>query len=188
MRLNHLLHADQHKVFANILHECGEFFQCAELSFLQKSLPESYDDTHRVKVRKRKSRSEFSNTFNEAFTDDVHELRQRAIFVNGTISESSNEDLFYIFPLDGFKFIYSTEVTNSTEQYRSVFESILATLDNHAEITFQDLLKFTYKSKNLKEGIDSGAEIIIYNTPCYYAIRQTTYPDYEELLSLIHGE
>lgn len=188
MRLNHLLHANQHKIFASILAECGDFFTQAVHEPLQKSLPRSYNDIHRVKVRKRKTRSNFGDTFNEAFTDETHQLRQRAIFANGVITESGEEEPFYIFPPNGFSFIYSTEVTNSTEQYRSVFESILSTLDDEAEMTFQDLLKFTYKSDNLEEGINSGAEIIIYNTSYYYSVRQTAYPNYEELLSLLHGE
>ncbi len=188
MRLNHLLNADAHRVFTTLFTECEEFFTHAESNSIQKNLPNSYDDIHRVKVRKRKSHSDFSTTFNEAFTDETHELRQRAIFVNGIITEGGDEDLFYIFPPNGFKFIYSTEVTDSTEQYRSVFESILTSLEDQAELTFQDLLKFTYTADNLKEGIKSGAEIIIYNTPYYYAIRESAYPDYKDLLSLIQGQ
>ncbi len=186
MRLSHLLNAEK-KVFADLFTECEEFLACGSLRPLQRTLPNSYSEIlHRIKVRKRKGQSDFNNTFNEAFTEETHELRQRAVFVNGTITE--NEDLFYILPPNGFKFIYSTEVTNSTEQYRSVFESILSSLDDQADITFQDLLKFTYKSENLDEGITSGAEIILYNIPYYYAIKQSTYPDYQELLSLIRGE
>ena len=63
MRLNHLLRDD---IFINILNECEEFLSVAESAPLRKTLPCSYEDAQRVKVRKRKKQSEFNASFNEA--------------------------------------------------------------------------------------------------------------------------
>jgi hypothetical protein len=192
MRLTHLLHVELLESFEPILSECEDFLTLSEGLPLLKNLPSSYDDIHKVKVRKRKKQNDFTKRFNEAFDDVFTELRQRAVFANGALSlkESYNdEEPFFIFPIDGFKYLFSTEVENSNQQYQTVFEAILQELDeNTAEQTLKDLLKFTYQSSNLAEGISSGAEIILYNIPYYYAVRTTSVPSYDDLLSGLLGE
>ena len=97
---------------------------------------------------------------------------------------TENVEPFYVFPANGFKFLYSKEVDNSTENYKQVFESILDTVgEASGKDIFTDLLRFTYISENLANGIESGAEIIIYGIPYYYAIRESQIDNYDELLT-----
>lgn len=192
MRLDHLIYNEELDTLKPIMSECHNFLVASQGQPLFKNLPSVYEDIHKVKVRKRKDNDNFISTFNKAFDDEFSELRQRAVFTNGVDSLKENdldEEPFFVFPVDGFKFLYSTEVENSNQQYQTVFEAILQNLDeNTAEETMKDLLRFTYQSTNLSEGIESGAEIILYNIPYFYAIRTSTISSYDELLSSLDGE
>ena len=156
-----------------------------------KNLPKTHNDVQKVKIRKRKqNRSDkFANTFNGAFKDQTSNLRERAIFANN--GETGNLEVletFYVFPIDGYKHLYSKQVKNSTTCYNAVFESLLDQLGNKqpsAEL-LTELLRFNYVSENLTEGIDAGAEIIIYGIPYYYALRESSVDKYEKLLTLLN--
>jgi len=170
--------------------QCSEFIIESDGHPLIKNLPSSYNDFHKVKVRKRKSQDGFTEAFNDAFEDEHQSLRQRSIFANGISSYQMHEDTsvepFYVFPINGFKFMYSREVEYSDQDYKQVFESVFEQLgDEKGHDVLTDLLRFTYVSANLAEGIDSGAEIILYGIPYYYAIKAESYPSYQDLLTYI---
>jgi hypothetical protein len=134
----------------------------------------------------------FIETFNEAFEEkfNVSNLHQRAIFANGAKSFVTNEgaEPFYVFPKNGYNFMYSPEVTNSNVEYKHTFEDLFEQFgednDNVATI-IADLLQYTYTSTELSEGVTAGAEIILYNIPFYYAVKQSSVENYQSLLSLI---
>lgn len=196
MRVNDLLIPTEFYTQLQILtKQCSQFFAETEGRCLLKSLPTTYENFHKVKVRKRKKRKndskEFAETFNEAFEDELTQLRERAIFTNGVNSFERTPDRslepFYIFPIDGYKYMYSKEVENSSEDYKNVFSAIFSEFgyEKGNEIA-ADLLKFSYTSTKLCEGIDSGAEIILFNIPYFYAIRQSFLEDYNDILETIN--
>lgn len=164
---------------------CSNFIKESQQQPLYKSMPSHYQDVQKVKVRKRNIRDSFVETFNEAFSAEFDHLCQRAIYTYSTLDEQIN-DPFYVFPIDGYKYLYSTEVKSSSENYKHVFEMILNQFDNDTgrEI-ITDLIKFSYTSTNLYEGIEKGSEIIFYGIPYYYAIRVSSVPQYSDLLTLI---
>jgi len=183
MRVDDLIHSEENREELLILVErCSQFFVEAEGRPLLKNLPADYDDFHKVKVRKRQLKGddkEFTETFNDAFEDELRDLRERAVFSNGTVSfepaDTQEQEPFYIFPIDGFRFLYSREVENSSNEYKTLFDTIFeefGAVRGNEVIT--DLLKFTYTGNTLHEGIDSGSEIIIYNISYFYAIRAET--------------
>ena len=175
--------------FRVVVEYCSDFINESEGMPLFKSLPASYNDVHRVKVRFHKKKNEFTETFNQAFTDEIMNLRQRAIFASGspsTIQVEESMEMFYIFPKNGYKFLYNKEVANSNEDYRQAFDTILEQLGGNNQEAIQiiaDLLKYTYTSQNLVEGIENGSEIILYNIPFYYAVRSSSFPEYDDLLT-----
>ena len=124
---------------------------------------------------------------NEAFIDDRGRPNGWSIF-NGEHFEPVYEELepFYIFPINGFKFLYSKEVENSSQEYKQVFDVMYENFGSEKgnEIII-DLLKFTYSSDKLHEGISNGSEIIIFNIPFYYAIRANTIISYSALVEKI---
>ncbi|MGI0075823.1 MAG: hypothetical protein ACREAU_00260 [Nitrosopumilaceae archaeon] len=171
---------------------CGQFFIDSQKLPLFKNLSNKYNDFHRVKVRKRKSEveEEFVDTFNSAFAEKQNNIRQRAIFANGVSSFAPcyQHDLepFFIFPIDGYRYMYSTEVENSNADYKKVFDLLFETFgDGGGRDIATELLKFTYKSDDLYRGIQSGAEIILYNIPYFYAIKVSAVNDYSQLVKSI---
>lgn len=188
MKLDDLLLSHKEYSLIDIITEqCSQFIYQSEGRSLLKNLPENYNDFHRVKVRKRKGDS-VSSQFNKAF--DYYQLRQRAVFANGERSLEESEkgfEPFYIFPINGYKYLYSRKVQNSNLDYRKSFNSILETMgDKRGASVINDMLQFSYiDNEELSEGIDSGAEVIIYNIPYFYALRVSTLTNYEDFYTTL---
>lgn len=193
MRVDDLIQTDDSREELQIVADrCSQFLDEACGLPLLKNLPSDYGDFHKVKVRKRKHKKSdpsgaFAEVFNEAFEDELTNLRERAIFANGEGSfepaDKKEFEPFYIFPIDGYQYMYSREVENSSQDYKTVFDAIFEEFGSErGNDVITDLLKFTYTSDKLHEGIDSGSEIILYNIPYFYAIRAATVDNYENLL------
>ena len=169
-----------------IKRHCGQFLDESHGFPIVKNLPNTYENFQKVKVRKRKHSNTFSSTFNGAFKDEMNDLRERSVFVNGMVTIEESLDPFYVFPVNGYNFLYSKEVENSTKNYMQVFESIFNQLgEESGKDVVTDLLRFTYVSEDLAVGIQSGAEVILYGIPYYYAIRESYIDNYDELLTLL---
>lgn len=191
MRIDDLYQTHGYTREIHTLHtNCTQFLQESRGQPLFKNLACSYGDFDKVKVRKRKEQNEFTETFNEAFEKQHPGLRQRAIFANGVASFHpmfvEGLEPFYVFPVNGYKFMYSREVENSGQEYKQVFDTLFEQFgEQRGNEVITDLLRFTYTSNNLHEGISSGSELIIYGIPCFYVVRTTVTEDYSELLSMI---
>jgi len=172
-----------------IQERCMRFIELSEGQPLLKNLPVSYDDVCRVKIRQKKPRKVFEHTLNGAFQQEHALLAQRSIFSNGEstfIAESAGVEPFFIFPTNGFKFMYSREVENSSADYKIVFEKVFEEFgEDEGEKILTDILRFSYTNKHLAEGIRSGAEVIIYNIPYYYAVRVGATNSYSDLLNAL---
>lgn len=167
-----------------LIKECSQFLALSDGNPLIKNLPIHSDGFRKVKVRKKKNlKEDFIELFNEVF-EDHDDLYQRAIFAsNQVIVTNPSEQLepFFIFPIDGFKFVYAENVSNTSNAYKEVFDKLMQNLDNDQGIEiFLDVLRFNYKKDDLAYGIKSGAEIIIYGIPYYYAIRKSIIDDYKK--------
>lgn len=170
--------------------ECSTFLEESDGMPLLKNLPVTYNDTHKVKVRKKSYEEDtFVETFNEAF-DTYNQLRQRAIFANGYSSFVADNDptldAYYIFPIDGYQFIYCSEVKHSSNDYKQVvsylFEEFGSERGHDMAI---ELLKFSYNDIELSQGIQKGSEIILYRIPYYYAIKVMSVKSYYHILNNI---
>lgn len=164
--------------------KCTQFLRESAALPLYKLLPKNYNDFHRVKVRQKNLDDKVSEVFNKAFGTQFHNLRQRAIFASGTQPQPTDDvEPFYIFPIDGYKFLYSKEVTNSNSDYQQVMDSLFQQFedDNKVIEIVTDVVKYTYVRENLVEGIISDSEIILYGIPYYYAVRCVAVPPYGKL-------
>lgn len=167
-----------------LVKECNQFLQISDGNPLIKNLPIHNDGFRKVKVRKKKNiKEDFVELFNEVF-EDHEDLYQRAIFASSnTVTPNITDQIepFYIFPIDGFKFMYAENVSNTSDTYKEIFDKLMQNLDNTQGIElFSDVLRFNYKKDNLAQGIKTGAEIIIYGIPYYYAIRKSLIDDYKQ--------
>lgn len=171
-----------------IIKECSDYLKESGGNPLIRLLPRAGTDFRKIKVRRKKSGSRFDTLFNNVFIDHP-DLRQRCIFVNGlkglNKSKDSTLDEFYVFPIDGYDYIYSLKVRDSSTEYKETLEKFIGVLDeNQAVGTFSEVLKYDYVSVNLTEGIKEGSEIILYGIPYYYVIRKSSVKSYSTLFSL----
>jgi len=92
---------------------------------------------------------------------------------------------FFIFPVNGFKFMYSPLVFHSSSQYRDAFEEIISAMGPEGAIeTFSEVLKYDYVSADISKGLQQGCEIIVYGIPYFYAVRKDSVISYSTLFSL----
>lgn len=167
--------------------ECSQFLRESEGHPLYKTLPSTHVNFNKIKVRLQKRRDHVSDVFERAFGSEFANIRQRSIFAYPTGPVlAENTDQYYVFPANGYRFLYSKEVTNSSSDYRHVVDTLFEQFDDttQASIVIADLLKFTYSSSNLLEGLSANSEVILYGIPYYYAIKTSACADYSALLSM----
>jgi len=169
--------------------ECSQFIGESESFPLLKNLPSTYGDFHKVKVRIKKKQDDLSKIFNNAFHEAHSMIRESAVFSNGEMSfipANNEKEPFFIFPINGYQYLYNSEVESLTE-HNDVLNKLSTLLGdkNMVAETLIELLKFTYKNNNLIEGINSGAEILFFNIPYYYAIRSSSFGSYDKVLTLL---
>ena len=169
---------------------CDQFIAESGGLPLYRNLPIEGDHARRVKVRQRKQESSIGEVFNAAFKERARNLYQRAIFAT-TEPEPITEttEPFYIFPLNGYQYIYCTEVTKSESGFQKAFDTLIEQFGDSGEKeaigVLKDLLAYSYTDNNLNEGIVAGSEIIIYNTPSYIAVRCSSVEDYQQAIEMI---
>jgi hypothetical protein len=189
MLIQHLT-SRYHKTNLSVITErCSQFLEESEGEPLLKNLSRDYSHLHKVKARKRNVSGEFATAFNEAFEAYEDDLCQKAIFANGisSFTPSIGEGLepFYVFPIDGYNFLYSAEVECSSADHKQVFDTMFEQFGvDKGKTLVLEFLKFAYKQTSLKEGIERGSEIILFNIPYYYAVRASMH-EYSTLLTLI---
>jgi hypothetical protein len=166
---------------------CSQFLTESARLPLVKTLPTTYYNFHKVKIRLQKRKDEVSDVFERAFGEQFSNLRQRAVFAYPNLPPvTEGTDLFYVFPVNGYKFLYSKEVTNSSNDYKRVIDTLFEQFEDPSTASdiVTDLLKYTYSSTLLHEGIVSDSEIILYGIPFYYAVRTSACQDYNSLLAM----
>lgn len=153
---------------------------------LYKVLPSTYGDVSKVKVRQQKPAKATlaAQLINKAFEEHYVNLTQRSCYSYPSPPPvHENQDLFYVFPADGYKYLYCMEVTDSHGDLGETIDALIEQVSVSAALDITvDLVRYTYKTTNLYEGISRGAEVVFYNIPCYYAIRASLVPDYTTLI------
>ena len=172
----------------SIIRECSEFLKISEGLPLMKFLPSEGSDQRKVKVRKKRSLTQFGEIFNEVF-DETPDIHQRCIKSSGKLDSGYRplmHELFYIFPINGFKFMFSPNVNNSEFEYDQRLRELTdATYEGKGRELLKEVLMFEYaQGTDLSTGIRNGDEIIIYGIPFYYAIKASSVNSYSTLFSL----
>lgn len=158
-----------------IRESCGDFLSQSQDLPLYKSINQ-YTPFVKLKARIRKQNNAFSTVFNETF--NMSKLRQRAIYAHGQTTEEQSSQ-FYLFPTNGFKFLYNPQVTDS-----SIYERVYKQTSDEQLVS--QLLIENYHDTDLPTAIESGSEILFFNTPFCYAVNTQSVACYNELLTLIN--
>ena len=166
-----------------IQNECSIFLNHSNGIPLLRNFSVKRDGFIRVKVRKPKKRTQLDNVFDEAF--NYNNLKQRCIisYTESSIPNDGKEcEPFYIFPIDGFKVMFS-EMVRDHSQYNSTLELLQSKLGKaKSENIISDLLKYTYKTQDLSLALSYNCEIIIYNIPYFYAVKKSLIEDYADFI------
>ena len=166
--------------------DCQEFLEESNDIPLIKWCSPEWPDVHRIKVRKKKHSDKFTEQFNSAFSDIYPSLLNRSIIINKSKPDTINEK-FYIFPVDGFKFIHCSKIINSREQLSPTLNEIMEGMGSDlAPEIIQEMLQVTYQESNLNEAIMDDGEIIIYNIPVFYAVKSNM--NYKNLLEILKND
>ena len=171
-----MIHSDQ---IAAIKNQCAQFINESQGMPVLKNLPISYNSFKKVKVRHTREHGVIGEQVSRAFQQP--KLLQRAVFVNGPSSFEPilNErvceyNIFYVFVPDAFKFLYNPAIQHSKFDELTVL----------GEPLIGEVLNYGYVDSDLYEGINVGAELIMYNIPYYFCINAEA-TDYSELLGAL---
>lgn len=165
--------------------ECSQFLEESGGLPLLKNLPTRYDGFKKVKVRKKNKHDAVIEVFNKSFPQHKNAF-QRSIFANAETSFIPSIDLslepFFIFPTNGYKFVYNPQVSNFTNQYQETINNLINNVSKSVAIDMvSKVISQSYTDKNLHQGIKFGAEIILYGIPFYYGIRKSLIDDYSKM-------
>lgn len=170
---------------------CSEFMtECGGYPLI-RTLPTNGEMFRRVKVRHKSIKDPIAIKFNDAFEEIYRNVSGRSIFCNGTHMDVTEDDdeQFYVFPVDGFKFLYNPSVEYYKE-YKSMYASLKKVMpEQDCSRLLVDIIRYSYveSEETLKSALLSQKEVIVYNVPCYYAVSVARFPVYTTLLSLIWG-
>lgn len=168
---------------------CSQFITESKGIPTFKMLSDTYEDFSKVKIRHKKHETLASHSLDSAVDAKVY---NRAMFTYGNnilTSNQTDKQMYYVFPSNGYSYLYSTSVVQSDLAIRTMFfdlfEKMAPNSSNQITNLVSDLLKFTYVDSNLCEGLSLGNEILFYNISCFYVVKQSSYVDYNELYSEI---
>lgn len=159
-----------------ITNHCSDFLNEVALPIF-KNLPNRTNSFEKVKVR-HKPTDFIGECFNEAFADKGANIYNRGVFACTGYTINS-DGCYYVFPVNGYRFLYSKEITNIHEHVISVLTQIN---EHESKSLVRDLLRLSYIHENLISGIQAECEIVFYNIPFFYAIRKSEVTNYERFL------
>lgn len=171
--------------------KCSQFLVESGPVPLVRILPIGSPSVTRIKARKKKHPSEVGSLFDQAFERYHPSLTRGSIIAHPMGSEVIGStqplgELYYIIPEDGYRYIYNPSVSSSSTSYQQIISEVATSLGSYTDAVevLADILRSTYRTSGLSEAIDKGAEVIIYDTPAYYAVRATaiTYPSLRETI------
>jgi len=184
MLLDDLLNENKKSpMYGTIMRECSQFFEQSTGLTMLKKQHTKYTDFKKVKVRFN-NKSQSSKKISQAFNEKTNNLIHKAIVCNHPSSILDVDGhLSYVLPINGYKFIYNVEVSNSKKELNNSSNSLYSTIKNDelSDSILSDLVKYTYVDYDLHEGLKANAEIIIYNIPYYYTVSITAI-QYDKLL------
>lgn len=159
---------------------CQQFLEESGDMPLKKPCSMHWPDVHRIKVRKRKKIDSFVEDFNKAFEHVYPSILNRSVIINDSAKPDTDE--FYLFPVDGYAIIANPTVRNSREQLSESLANINAGMVDGGEVIIE-MLQSTYNVTSIKEALQDDVEIILYNIPIFYAVRNNL--KYSNLLEMI---
>lgn len=176
-------------LFPTIKGECSEFINNCGGFPMYKNLPSSREGFIRVKARHRKIPDHaFSDAFNTAFKNQTNNLLSKSIFCNSKEALPSDHEKYYIFPINGYRILYSQNEKNSSATYQKALMEILDIVAEKQAISLlTTILSDDYTDDKLENALSQDREIIIYNIPYFFAIKCSLFPNISDYKNIIYN-
>lgn len=161
---------------------CSEFI--ATGTPLYKGFPSSYGEIDRVKVRFRRG-PEFGWLLDDLTQYRVCERYVRAYTRPELVGESA-EQVFYVFPTNGYKALWIDERADLTaffEEQSSVCSRIANEYD--MRVQFAQSIRATTTTGNIERAALDPREIFIYDIPDFYIVNVNACTSYSTLLDAL---
>lgn len=177
------------KIIEAIAEECSDYLNEASVYPALKAFKDNGNFFRKVKVRHKKNPVGFIRVIGDAMQQEHQNIHIRSVVANGPHSNVSGLTTYYVFPKNGFKFLFNPCI-NYHEEYKEAYLKLLRLeLDDQGKALqmMEDLIKYSYVNDdtNLNDALKSTKEIIFYNMSYYYIVSTKKYPCYNELLSLL---
>lgn len=176
------------KILENIKTECTEFLTHANNYPAIKAFNDHGKYLRKVKVRHKKNTIGFIRIVGDALQKEHQNIHIRSVIANGPHGYHEGMQTHYIFPKNGFKFLYNPRI-NYHEEYKASYMKLLGSnlSDQQALEMIEDSIKYSYISDDtsLENALKSKKEIIFYNMSYYYTVSSEKYFSYDELLDLL---
>lgn len=169
---------------SSIIKDCSQFLKDAGKLPLYKTLPSAGEGFRRVKIRKKSKHDHlFERYFDMAFGNEYKDLRLRSMIAQTTepVVESADMEVFYVFPTDGYRILYNTQVQDYAEYIATLSETIQHTTS--VEELLKHLFKYAYQHGTAREAAQSGSDILVYDIPYYYAVRKSLITNYNDFIT-----
>lgn len=148
---------------------------------MYKTLPKASGSFKRVKVRHRNLAADNPYSFLAEKFGATFPKRTVDCSTTLPLVESTDRDLYYIFPTNGYKVVYSRHIDNLRDTCDSLTEAVLQTHMTVGIDWLEDVTRDAYEfSPSLKHAADGG-DILVYNMSHFYAIRASDY-NYSDIL------
>jgi len=190
LRLDKIIYiGNMSKIIENIKKECSDFLSITSVYPALKAFDDHGKYFRKVKVRHKKKPVGFIRIIGDALQKEHRNIHMRSVVVNGPHSEKDGMKTHYIFPKNGFKFLFNPRI-NDHEEYRYSYTKLLG-LDlvdkGKALEMMEDSIEYAYTSDNtsLNDALKSKKEIIFYGMQYYYTVSSEKYPCYNELIRLL---
>ena len=164
---------------------CTQFIQECSAPLLKQLTIANDQMVNRIKVRHRTTKHPVESVMNLALSEQCFSKNvvSRGVFVRPNMLRETGT--YYVFIPDGYKFMFSPEVTESTKQYQDTFHVIYENFDEpEAEQIVKDMFQRTYCQENLSEAINKGSEIMFYGIQHFFAVPSWRY-QYDDLIQQI---
>jgi len=164
MKFNQLYHNPKYSEMESVIADsCSTFIHESMGTPVFKLLPrkEIYE---KVKIRVKSQTIPNANVRDAAFNVKQFDNRSLEVFTTSAASHDGM-GLYYIFPVNGYKFIYNTKVDDIVDSCKK-----LATILPDKEI-ITEVLRYSYNHDNLLNGLEYANKIKFFNIPYFYAIK-----------------
>jgi len=174
------------KILDNIRTECSDYLSEMSVYPALKAFNDHGRYIRKVKVRHKKNPTGFIRVIGDALQKEHQDIHVRCVIANGPHGSVPGKKTHYIFPRNGFKFLFNPRVNNH-EEYRDSYVKLLKLDLKYTLEMMEDSIEYAYTGDDtsLSNALKSRKEIIFYNMPYYYSVSTEKYPCYNELIELL---